>query len=63
MVFAPSYDVAEPSPAQCGWTYLLWCHRLLRSLVQLFNGLLVESQVLLAADEDDRQALAEVQDF
>jgi hypothetical protein len=31
--------------------------------VQLLNGLLIISQILLAADEDDGQALAEMQDF
>ena len=31
--------------------------------MQLLNGLLVVSQVLLAADENDGQALAEMQDF
>jgi hypothetical protein len=31
--------------------------------VQLLNGLLVVSQILLAADEDDGQAGAEVQDL
>ena len=44
-------------------TYLLRGHRLLRSLVQLLNSFLVISQILLAADEDDGQALAEMQDF
>jgi hypothetical protein len=43
--------------------YLLRSHRLLRSLVQLLNGLLIISQILLAADEDDGKALAEMQDF
>jgi hypothetical protein len=44
-------------------TDLLWGYRLLRSLVELLNGLLVEAQVLLAADKDDGQALAEVKDL
>lgn len=44
-------------------SYLFGRHRLLRSLVQLLNGLLVISQILLAADEDDGEALAEMQDF
>ena len=43
--------------------YLLWCHGLLRRLVKLLNRLLVVSQILLAADEDDGQAGAEVQDL
>lgn len=34
---------------------------LLRRLVQLFDGLLVVAKILLAADEDDGKALAEVQ--
>ena len=44
-------------------SYLLRSHGLLRSLVQLLNCLLVISQILLAADEDDGQALAEMQDL
>jgi hypothetical protein len=43
--------------------HLLGSYRLLGSLVQLLNGLLVEAQILLAADEDDGQALAEVQNL
>ena len=31
--------------------------------MQLLDGFLVESQVLLAADENDGKALAEMQDF
>merc|ERR1719487_2368175 len=42
---------------------LLRRNRLLRCLVQLLDSLLVESQVLLAAYQDDGQALAEVQHF
>lgn len=42
---------------------LLRSHGLLRSLVQLLDGLLVVAQVLLAADEDDGQALTEVQNL
>lgn len=41
-------------------TYLLGCHWLLRSLVQLLNRLLVVSKILLAAYEDDGKALAEM---
>lgn len=41
-------------------TYLFGCHWLLRGLVKLLNRLLVESQILLAANEDDRKALAEM---
>lgn len=44
-------------------TYLLWRHWLLRGLVQLLDCLLVVSEILLAADENDGQALAEVEDF
>ena len=36
---------------------------LLRGLVELLNGLLVVTQILLAADEYDGEALAEVQDL
>jgi hypothetical protein len=35
----------------------------LAGLAELLNGLLVVSQILLAADEDDGQALAEVQNL
>lgn len=44
-------------------TDLLGGYRLLRSLVQLLNGLLVETQILLTSDKDDGQALAEVQNL
>jgi hypothetical protein len=44
-------------------TDLLGGYRLLGSLVQLLDGLLVEAQILLAANQDDGQALAEVQDL
>ena len=44
-------------------TDLLGGYRLLRSLVQLLNGLLVEAQILLTSNKDDGQALAEVQDL
>jgi hypothetical protein len=46
-----------------GEAYLFRGNGLLRCLVQLLNGLLVVSQILLAADEDDGQAGAEVQDL
>jgi hypothetical protein len=46
-----------------GDAYLFRGNGLLRCLVQLLNGLLVVSQILLAADEDDGQARAEVQDL
>ena len=42
---------------------LFWGDWLLRSLVELFDGLLVIPEILLAAHEDDGQALAEVQDL
>ena len=45
------------------YAYLLRGDGLLRCLVQLLNGLLVVSQILLAANEDDGQAGAEVQDL
>lgn len=46
-----------------GKAYLLGGHGLLRRLVQLLDGLWIESQILLAADEDDGQTGAEVQDL
>ena len=42
---------------------LLGCDGLLRRLVQLLNRLLVKAQVLLASNEDDGKALAEVEDL
>jgi hypothetical protein len=44
-------------------TRLLWGNGLLRGLVELLDRLLVVTQILLAANKDDGQALAEVQDF
>lgn len=44
-------------------TDLLGRHGLLRRLVQLLNRLLVKAQVLLASNEDDGKALAEVQNL
>ena len=44
-------------------TDLLGGYRLLGRLVQLLDSLLIETQILLAADKDDGQALAEVQHF
>lgn len=49
------------------WPYrvtdLFWGHRLLGGLVQLLNGLLVITEILLAANEDDGKTLAEVQNL
>jgi hypothetical protein len=44
-------------------TDLLRSHRLLGGLVELLNRLLVETQILLATNQDDGQSLAEVQHF
>lgn len=44
-------------------TYLLRGDGLLRSLVQLFDGLGVETKILLATDQDDGETLAEVEDL
>lgn len=35
----------------------------MRSLVEFFDSAVVEAEILLAADEDDGQALAEMKDF
>ena len=51
------------SSSVMGYSYLLRGDRLLRGLVELFNGLLVVSQILLAADEDDGEARAEMEDL
>lgn len=44
-------------------SHLLGSDWLLRSLVQLLNRLLVVSQILLAAHQDDRETLAEMEDL
>lgn len=44
-------------------TYLLGADGLLACLAELLNGLVVVTQILLATDEDDRKALAEMQDL
>jgi hypothetical protein len=46
-----------------GKTYLLRGDRLLRGLGELLDSLGVVTQILLAADEDDGKALAEVENF
>ena len=44
-------------------SYLLGSDGLLACLVELFNGLLVVSQILLATNQDDWEAAAEVQNL
>ena len=44
-------------------SYLLGGDRLLTGLSELLDGLLVVSQILLAANKDDRETLAEVQNL
>jgi hypothetical protein len=44
-------------------SYLLGGNRLLAGLVKLLDRLLIVSQILLATDEDNWEAAAEVQDF
>jgi hypothetical protein len=44
-------------------TYLLWGDRLLGGLVELLNGLLVVTEILLTSNKDDWKTLAEVKDF
>lgn len=44
-------------------THFLWADRPLTSLTKLLDDLWITSQILLAADEDNRQILAEVQHF
>lgn len=46
-----------------GCTDLFWRHGLLGSLVKLLNGLLVEAEILLAANENNGQALAEMENL
>lgn len=53
-------------PVSEGWevrTYLLRGDRLLAGLAELLDGLVVVTQILLAADENDGKTLAEVQNF
>jgi len=45
------------------YSYLLGSNRLLASLVELFNGLLVITQILLTTDENDRKTTAEMEYF
>ena len=45
------------------WTYLSRSHRSLRGLVQFFHGLGVVAEIRFAANEDDRQAGAEMKDL
>lgn len=45
------------------FTYLLRGDRLLRGLVQLLNGLGVVAEILLASNQDDGKALAEVKNL
>ena len=44
-------------------TYLLGGDGLLARLAKLLDGLSVVAQILLAADQDDGQALAEMKNF
>lgn len=44
-------------------TYLLGSDRLLACLAELLNSLVVVAQILLATNEDDGKALAEVKDL
>lgn len=43
--------------------YLLGSNGLLAGLVKLLDGFLVVTEILLAANEDDRKATAEMHDF
>lgn len=44
-------------------TYLLWSNWLLGSLVELLDGLLVVTEILLTSDKDDWKTLAEMEDL
>ena len=41
-------------------SYLFWCHWFLRSLVELFDSLLIVAEVFLATNEDNGEALTEM---
>jgi len=45
------------------YSYLLRRNGLLASLVELFNGLLVITQILLTTNENDRETTAEMEYF
>ena len=45
------------------WAYLLGSNGLLAGLMELLDGLLVVTQILLATNENDRETTAEVKDF
>ncbi len=44
-------------------TYLLWSNWLLGGLVELLDGLLVVTEILLTSDKDDWKTLAEMEDL
>jgi hypothetical protein len=44
-------------------SYLFWGNWLLAGLVELFDSLLIITQILLATDEDDGEATAEMQNL
>lgn len=47
----------------CRVTYLFRSNRFLAGLVELLNSLLIVTQILLTADENDGETAAEMQDF
>lgn len=51
------------SPGQMCVSYLLGSNGFLAGLVKLFDGLLVVTQILLTANENDREPTTEVKDF
>ena len=46
-----------------GFPYLFLCHRPLRGLVELLDCLGVATEIFLAADKDDGESRAEMNDF
>ena len=52
--------LGEDSIQESGKAYLLGSDGLLASLVELFNGLLVITQILLATNENDGETAAEM---
>ena len=63
MLFAYPSPVFVPGCSLGRSSYLLGSNGLLAGLVELFNGLLIVTQILLATNEDDGETAAEMKNF